>query len=492
MNDVRQPLPGRRAACRSPFARASASLGLALLAGCGALTPQDDETGDGDGTSPATSNDPTDPGPTTGGGLATVTIYDIQQGKVPDPTLVQLKDVVVTSPVFFDKNDNGNFFIAEQDGGEYSGIQVYVYADVAAELDSEGKLPAVGDKIDITANYKEFYDYSELELQNAADLTITGAGEVPAPSSVQAADIATGGAKAENYEGCLVQIEGAKVTKPVEMYGEFEVDGALKVDDLFFLPNPGPKPPQDTEFTALVGQVTYSFEEFKLAPRSCADYGGWDGCTTPDPTDTNPMCDPGGEVTIFQIRQGEVCVGEPVTVTGAVVTSGLTFKQDGFYVQDPAGGEFSGIFVYIGADNPLGISVAPGDTVDLAGTYDEFYAASQIEIADAAGVAVTGAGTIPDPVVVPPADITTGGPKAEAYEGVLVRVEGVTVAANDLGFGEFSVDDMLRVDDLFFAMADWPLPNPGDMFDAIVGPLAFSFDTTKIAPRSADDLQAAP
>ena len=38
-----------------------------------------------------------------------------------------------------------------------------------------------------------------------------------------------------------------------------------------------------TKFTALVGQMTYSFEEFKLAPRTCADYQGWDGCVDPDP-----------------------------------------------------------------------------------------------------------------------------------------------------------------------------------------------------------------
>lgn len=483
MNDVRKPTP---ALLRVGLASA---LACSLTLACN-LTPGQtqgssaDETGDGTADTGAETIDTP-----TGGGPVSVTIYDIQKGMVADKSVVELKDVVVTSPVFTSADGEGNFFIAEKDGGEYSGIQVYVYSDVTGELEAEGKLPAVGDVLEVRAMYQEFFEYSELTLQSAADLTITGSGSPPAPSTVAAADVATGGPKAENYEGCLVQIENAEVTAPVVMYGQFTVDGSLVVDDLFFVPDPGPKPPMGQTFTKLIGQLTYNFEEFKLAPRSCDDFQGWDGCSTPDPTtDTNPMCSPGGDATIFQLQQDEICTQEVVTVTGAVVTSGLTFKKDGFFIQDPAGGEYSGIFVFIGENNPNGVVINPGDVVTVTGAFDEFYGASQIEVTAAADIQVTGTGTVPAPEVVTPADITTGGPKAEAYEGVLVQVDNVTVAANDLGFGEFSVDDMLRVDDLFFAMADWPLPNPGDQFASIVGPLAYTFDTTKIAPRTAADL----
>ena len=47
-------------------------------------------------------------------------------------------------------------------------------------------------------------------------------------------------------------------------------------------------------------------------------------------------------------------------------------------------------------------------------------------------------------------------------------------------------------DDLFFAMADWTIPPPGTAYTSIAGPLAFTFDNTKIAPRTADDIQPAP
>lgn len=483
MNDVRTPLlPLRRLVV--------ASLALAFAPACGSLTPNN--TDDSGGTADTGGSDETMGNPT--GGVEEVTIYDIQQGKVADKSVVHLKDVVVTSPVFLSADGEGNFFIAEQDGGEYSGIQVYVYSDVTAELDADDKLPAVGDILEVRAMYQEFFDYSELTLQASSDLTITGSGAPPAPTSVAAADIATGGAKAENFEGCLVQVENAEVTAPVLMYGQFTVDDSLVVDDLFFLPTPGPKPPEGTKFTNLVGLLTYNFEEFKLAPRTCADYGGWADCEVVDPSDTNPDCmADAGEYTIFQLQQDAVCKGTAmVTVSGAVVTSPLTFNKNGFYIQDPTGGEYSGIFVFIGPDNPNMIATNPGDIVTITGTYDDFYGAAQLEVTSAADVMVTGTTDVPTPEVVAPADIATGGPKAEAYEGVLVQVNDVAAVADLMDHNEWSVDADLRIDDLFFAMADWTIPPPGTAYTSIAGPLAFTFDNTKIAPRTADDIQPAP
>lgn len=484
MNDVRTPL--------LPFRWiVVASLGLGIAPACGSLTPGDPMTDDG------TAGDTGDTGdtPTGGGGVEDVTVYDIQQNKVADTTVVHLKEVVVTSPVFLSADGEGNFFIAEKDGGEYSGIQVYVYSDVTAELDADGKLPAVGDVLEIRAQYKEFFDYSELTLQAAGDLTITGSGAPPTPTAVAAADVATGGPKAENFEGCLIQIDNAEVTAPVMMYGQFTVDDSLVVDDMFFLPAGGPEPPMGTKFTSLVGLLTYNFEEFKLTPRTCADYMGWADCDTPDPTgDTNPDCmADAGEYTIFQLQQDAVCKGtEMITVTGAVVTSPLTFNKNGFYIQDPMGGEYSGIFVFIGPDNPNMIVTNPGDIVTVTGAYDDFYGAAQIEVTSAAGVMVTGTTDVPTPEVVATADIATGGPKAEAYEGVLVQVNDVAAVADLMDHNEWSVDDDLRIDDLFFAMADWTIPPPGTAYTSIAGPLAFTFDNTKIAPRTADDLKPAP
>lgn len=487
MNDVRTTLlPLRRLVV--------ASLALALAPACG-LTPSNTNGDDTDGGNDSADSEDTTNLPTgdDGGSLESVTIYDLQQNKVPDKTLVGLKNVVVTSPIYMSKKNEANFFIAEMGGGEYSGIQVYVYADVTGELDADDNLPQPGDILDIRGVYQEFFDYSELTLQSAGDLTITGAGPVPAPTTVKAADIATGGPKAENFEGCLVQLENAEVTAPVVEFGQFTVDGSLLVDDQFFVPNyPSPDPPKGTKFTKLIGLLTYNFEEFKLIPRTCEDFQGWDGCSmVEDPTGTNPGCTKdAGEYTIYQLQQDTVCLNTPgITVTGAVVTTGLTFKKDGFYIQDPMGGEYSGMFVYLGNNNPNMVAVKPGDIVTINGTFDEYFDASQLKNVE---VEVTGTTDVPAPAVVDTADIATGGPKAEAYEGVLVQVNDVTVVADDLESNEWSVDDNLRIDDQFFVIADWVIPPPGTKYDSIAGPLEYSFENHKIAPRNADDLKPAP
>jgi len=113
---------------------------------------------------------------------------------------------------------------------------------------------------------------------------------------------------------------------------------------------------------------------------------------------------------------------------------------------------------------------------------------SQIVVASTQDLKATGTMPAPAPAVVSPADIATGGPKAEAYEGVLVTVKDVTVTNPDLGFGEWEVTGKLRVDDLFFAMAQWPKPAQGDKYASITGCLNYNFDNTKISPRTLADL----
>ena len=284
-------------------------------------------------------------------------------------------------------------------------------------------------------------------------------------------------AKAEDSGGCLVQIDNAKVTAPVVMYGEFEVDGALKVDDLFFVPSPGPKPAVDTTFTALVGQMTFSFDEFKLAPRNCADFQGWADCSDPvDPTDptTDPTTAGNVDTTIYEIQMGNVPEKTYVDLTDVVVTSQFftDSKDNGnFFIAEAGGGEYSGIQVYVFADVAAELMAADklpklGDKVDVSGQYTEFFGFSQIALAKTNNLTVTGAATIPAADVVDPADIATSGPKAENYEGCLVEVKDVTVTSA-VEFGEFSVTGGLRVDDFFFVPNPGPKPAMGAAFSSI-------------------------
>jgi predicted extracellular nuclease len=490
---------------------APASLALALAA-CNNITPEDTTDGPTGGTSTGTTDgaDPTgDPstGPTTGepttdgptssptssptgdptgdptGETDTagedVTIYDIQGGKIAPKTTVTVKGVIVTSPVQVEK---GALFIEEPEGGEFSGIQLYMYDEVVAALDAP-----IGSVVTVTGLYDEFYGSSQITVMAVGDIEVTGTGEVPAPAVVAAADVANDGALAENYEGVLIEIQDATVTDPdlgPEQIGQFEVEGGAHVSDFFLFPlGMSPKPAMGQVYPSIVGPLLYSFDQFQIAPRSLADLGE-EGTDTD--TDTDTTTDTGGEgVTIFDIQQGMVTLGDPVTVTDVIVTSPLTFKKDGFFVQDPQGGEFSGIYVYI---NMHAVNVKPGDKVTVTGVYDEFFDFSQIKIAGPGDVVVNGNGPVPAPAVVAADDIATGGPLAENYEAVLVRVEDVTVSTAADNFGEWIVEGSLHVDDLFFAKADWPLPMVGDTFTSLTGPLAYSFDNFKLSPRTAADL----
>ncbi|MDC0675594.1 hypothetical protein [Nannocystis radixulma] len=419
-------------------------------------------------TNPETTEGPTTETGTTGPDLGEVTIYDIQGGKVPENSVVTVKGVVITSPSRVNNDGEGTMFVQDPMGGELSGIAVFLAPEVAMGF---GVKPGV--VVDLTGEYTEFFGESQLKVTAIDDLVQVGEGEPPAPAVVPAADVATGGAKAEAYEGVLVQVENVTVTNPAVDMSDFEVDDALRINDFFLFPQmEEPVVVNGQVFTSIAGPLRFSFDDHKIAPRAAADLV----------VDAIP---PAEEYTIYEIQEGMVAVQTPVLVKGAIVTSPPTFKKDGFFIQDAMGGEYSGIYVYVGAN---AVDVKPGDIVDVEGVYDEYYDNSQIEVSDAMKVTVTGMGAAPAPEIVDAADVTAGGPLQEQYEGVLVTVENVTVAAVNAMFGEYELTDGLFVDDLFFAKADWVLPMVADTFTSLTGPLAFSFDEAKLSPRSTADI----
>ncbi|HCH63601.1 MAG: hypothetical protein CL927_02195 [Deltaproteobacteria bacterium] len=172
--------------------------------------------------------------------------------------------------------------------------------------------------------------------------------------------------------------------------------------------------------------------------------------------------------------------GVPVTVADVVVTA---VGSSGFHVQDPDESTYGGIYVYTSSSGSAG--VVEGDLVTIAGTYEEYYDLSEIT---GPTVTVTGSAPLPDPIVVDPCDVGTGGADAEAYESMLLRVEGVRVTdANPDGtedFGEMEVDGCLRIDDAMDATYDRTL-DVG--YTYIQGPLHYAFSNSKLRPRNSDD-----
>jgi predicted extracellular nuclease len=395
-----------------------------------------------------------------GDGPRDATIYEIQGQDVPDKTIVRLSQVVVTSPVNLEE---GGVFVQEQDGGEFSGIYMFMYTEVVDGVPLEP-----GDVIDVIGEYTEFYDFSEITVRSVADITKTGSVPPLEPAVVAAADIATGGAKTEAYEGVLVRVEDVEVTDGDLGHGDFEVEGGLIVDDWFlFAAGTSPKPPMGIVFDAITGPLMYNFEEWKIAPRTLDDFVGGGGLTA------EPY-------TIPQIQGGDVPVNSLVLVEEVVVTSPPTFEGDMFFVMDPAGGEYSGIAVFL--YDPTGLQVRPGDRITVNGAYQEYYEQSQLVLESVADIEVLGTADLPPAEVVTAADVATGGSRQENYEGVLVTVEDVTVTAPANMYGEWQIEGALQVDDLFFTDDTWPEPQADAVFTSITGVMTYSFEEAKLCP----------
>jgi cytosine/adenosine deaminase-related metal-dependent hydrolase len=202
----------------------------------------------------------------------------------------------------------------------------------------------------------------------------------------------------------------------------------------------------------------------------------------------------GCSASVYDIKSGKVAVGASVTVSHLLVTG---VAKSGFFAQLK-----SGDMGYAGADNSgiwshqSSTTVTAGSRVTVTGSVNNYF--GEIEL-DGISVMVESTGTdVPDALDVMPSDITTGGPRAAALEGVFVRVTNVQVTDNmpALGMGdkapsnEFVVNTSttggVRVDDFLYLVS--PLPAVGTHYSTVSGILMMKNGDSKIQPRSSADL----
>lgn len=213
-----------------------------------------------------------------------------------------------------------------------------------------------------------------------------------------------------------------------------------------------------------------------------------DACDTcPRPNALGEAC-PG---TVYEVKQEQLTglvkvENVAVTIVGA----------DGYFVQhQPAdhdetlGARYSGLFIYTGT---AGAKPAVGSVVDVSGTVTEFN--GQLELMNPQFTVVAAAGAVADPVVVPATDLSLGKPGAVEYEGVLVRVENVTVtnpapapgARDREPYNEFEITGGLRVND--YAYVTTPFPVKDEVLPFVTGVLRLYNDLMKLEPRGEADV----
>ncbi len=161
-----------------------------------------------------------------------------------------------------------------------------------------------------------------------------------------------------------------------------------------------------------------------------------------------------------------------------VATIGVVTAVDrrGFFIQEKPAGPWTGIYVYNGGTPP----VSRGDSVLLIAQVKEYYGLTELKYPE---IIVLASGVqLPEPIVV-----STGAAPDEQYEGVLLRVENAECVDDNLGYGEWLVNDGsgdLRVDDLMYGFT----PTTGQHYN-ITGPLYYSYGNYKLEPRDSADIE---
>jgi predicted extracellular nuclease len=197
-------------------------------------------------------------------------VFDVQNSELSktcseeafvDGGSVSLTGVVVTTPAM--SISSGKFrayHVQEPEGGPWSGILVLFEAD--------GNPPSlkVGDVLDVSGDWTEYYCLSEIRAAAwTLHLPWTGSHH---PGAVDPTVLATAAPGAEAWEGVLVAVEDATVAS-VDQYGDLILQGSgLRVDNEFvgaFEVQPG------ATFSTILGVVYYTFEEYRLLPRSLDD-----------------------------------------------------------------------------------------------------------------------------------------------------------------------------------------------------------------------------
>ncbi len=182
--------------------------------------------------------------------LAQTPISEVQGRQDKSP--LEGQSVTITGIVTGVSSGNGYFV---QDGNA-SCTGVYVYDP------SRNPMPIVGDSVILTGTVAEYYNLTE--IKTLTSFQILGSGkEIPVPVEVKTGEVT------EQYEGVLVKVINAKCTNANLGYGEWAADdgsGQVVVNDFIFK-----TVPEEGISYSITGVVDFSYEVFKIEPRSADD-----------------------------------------------------------------------------------------------------------------------------------------------------------------------------------------------------------------------------
>lgn len=411
------------------------------------------------------------------------TIQQITSDQIAEGTVVSLASVTVTA-VDTGGQYTGDIYV--QDGtGAGSGLRIYTPTRGDGGQITDLK---VGDSVKVVGQVKNWAPSAGFpggktvkELVNGT-VTLNSSGTPPSPTIVTATQLTTEPGAA-GWEHVLVQVKDVKVTGAVNSYGEFKVSGGLTVDDELYAHTPAVG-----DCLTITGIAAY-FYNYRLMPRAALDIQPSTSCAGPT------------TLTIQDIQDvtsaNHPAENTQVTVSGVVTAVDSTKNSygdyEGFFIQDPAGGQYSGIYVYHKWTDASAQKPVVGEVIEITGTYQEYGNVSGT-VSELSSVSwnVTGSAALPAPATVAAADMAAGGTVAEAHEGVLIQVNNIQVGSYftdsggvAIGFSD-SATGFLVIHKLFDFMN--PPPPINTTYAKVVGPLHFAVGTFEVMPRSAADM----
>lgn len=191
------------------------------------------------------------------------------------------------------------------------------------------------------------------------------------------------------------------------------------------------------------------------------------------------------EVAIHEIQfttapSGDSLYRDHLITTGGLVTA---LFPDGYVIQEPMSGPWSGIFVADSLNRPR-----PGSFVTLSGEVVE--SSGMTILAEISAFNLINSGNnLPGPVTIQTPDIALGSPTAESLESVLIRTGRVTVAGVDPAGNYWEVCDSSGISARIGKRAGYAYtPQVGNDLAAVHGILFFVNGFYQIEPRSDDDV----
>ncbi len=212
------------------------------------------------------------------------TIYEIQQVAAGDDSSYMVGDTITTSGIvtagagLFYAGSHISFYLQDNSGGPWSGILIF-------NEDNSAFATLIGDSVLINGWVSEYNTFAGRESNMTEIVTI---GEVvillpnrPLPEImvITPGDIdSSNGADslAEQYEGCLVQVQNVWISDVSSPYSQFKVtDGEGECiirtysDSLQGYSNP--PPPLGTPYESITGVIYHVYGNYTIMPRTVSD-----------------------------------------------------------------------------------------------------------------------------------------------------------------------------------------------------------------------------